>query len=97
VRGFLLGALVLVGLDVMLSSPAARVLGVLTPFTDALVKWLDPTVPLISEHHAAAPGPAAGKPPGPKPPGEVRQRAGKCPPGWLPDPQHPGYCIQTLP
>ncbi len=93
-RGFLLGALILIGLEVALTSSAPRIAGALPPVTGWLVSWTDPTVPLIP---GPAPGPAPGKKTGPgSAPGKtVRQRAGKCPPGYLPDDRHPGYCIQT--
>lgn len=57
-KGLLLAGLLLVGLDLILQAPAARVLGGLTPITNALDKWMDPTVPLLAERSSPAPAPA---------------------------------------
>lgn len=50
-RGFVLGALVLVALDVVLTGQGpARVGGVFGAVTGWLVKWMDPAVPLVPDH-----------------------------------------------
>ena len=47
-RGFLVGALVLVALDLVLKSPAANVAGAFTAPTAWLEKWMSPAAPLIA-------------------------------------------------
>lgn len=47
-RGFLLGALVLVGLEVVLKAPSSRVAQVLATPAGWLAAWCDPNTPLIS-------------------------------------------------
>lgn len=48
-KGFALGALTLITLDVVLSGPASRVTGVFGAVTVWLAKWMDPSVPLIED------------------------------------------------
>jgi len=55
-RGFLLGALVLVSLDVVLTAPSSRVAQLLATPAGWLAAWCDPRTPLIT-----APGSAPAK------------------------------------
>lgn len=53
-RGFLVGALVLAGLDLALQSPAARVATALALPARWLAEWTDPSVPLIPDKSGAS-------------------------------------------
>jgi hypothetical protein len=82
VRGFLLGVLVLVGLEVVLNSPASRVGALLDRPTHWLEAWMDPARPLIPVGHLGETGGGGGftRLPG----GAVKpDTPGKCPKGYL--------------
>lgn len=95
-RGALLTAVVLLGLDLVLTTQAARIPALFVPVTNGLKNWMDPTVPLIADRAGAASSTGTAAAAGKGPPGEKKPVAGHCPPGWLPDPRHPGHCIQIL-
>jgi hypothetical protein len=65
VKGLVLGALVLVGLDLILTSPAARLSTILGRPSHWLAAWMDAGVPLIPQGHMSAappPTPASSTP-----------------------------------
>jgi hypothetical protein len=63
-RGLLLGVLVLVAMDVLLTAPASRVATVFNRPSRWLAAWMDPAQPLIPAGHL---GQAAGGQPQPSP------------------------------
>lgn len=80
-RGFFLGALVLVGLDVALNAPVTRVTAFLATPTRWLAQWMDARTPLIS---APVPAGSAGS-------------SGDAPPpfGALPGGSNPGQQMKN--
>jgi len=54
VRGFLVAALVLIGLDVALSAPSSRITALFALPGGWLAEWMDPGRPLITDHRAAS-------------------------------------------
>lgn len=65
----MLGAIVLIVLQVVLSSKAVNVAKAPLPLTNWLVNWTDPTVPLIGPGHlAGAASPASSGTPRRQPP-----------------------------
>lgn len=59
-RGFFLGAFVLIGLDVLLKAPTSRIAVALATPTEWLAKWVDPETPLITAPiPSSTPAPAA--------------------------------------
>lgn len=52
-RGFLVAALVLIGLDVALSAPASRLTSLFALPAGLLAEWMDPGKPLIAVGHLA--------------------------------------------
>lgn len=91
-RGFLFGALILTGLDLVLTSRAANVAGAAALPAQWLAKWMSPAVPLITRPVPVTPAgtggagglldsgnPAATQT---NPLGE--SKTGACPPGFPP-------------
>lgn len=91
-RGFLLAAMVLAGLDVVLKAPTTRVAAALATPAAWLATWMDARTPLIAGTAPAAP-PAAGQSGGggtdvlgepvTKGPDTVTPVNGICPTGYL--------------
>jgi len=97
VRGFLLGVLVLVGMDVVLNSPASRVAALLDRPSRWLAAWMDPARPLIPIGHLGETGHGGGGGGFTRLPGGAIKpdTPGKCPKGYLWDPKSK-TCLKEL-
>lgn len=83
-RGFLLGAAVLVGLQIVLRAPSSAIAGAAAVPAAWAAKWMSPSTPLITK---PVPGPAGGSSsPGSSSPTNAlgESTTGQCPPGFPP-------------
>lgn len=81
-RGFIFGALVLIGLEVVLRSPTSRVAVLLETPTSWLEKWVDPRTALITKPVPAAAPAATSNPAGANTNQLGESTTGSCPPGF---------------
>ena len=65
-RGFILGSLTLIAIDILVAGPASeRVSGVFGQVTKWLAEWMDPSIPLVPDHRAGSGGGGSKKGGGP--------------------------------
>lgn len=83
-RGFLLGSIVLIALDVLLKAPTSRIAVAFSTPTGWLEKWADARTPLISKPVPAATAAAPSNPAGANTNKLGESTTGSCPPGFPP-------------